>query len=207
MISSQVQFDELDFPYQKQFVIDQYKADSRTNILSRIPSGVTWVQYDKTQPSKKCQTPHYDPERDTFILRLVDETDTFTKTTQHQYCNDVISVQRAFVASLRVVQGLPDTIDPGKPPRNYKDAMNSPDNQEWAEAYQKEFQGLKGRGTFATAKTPKGAKIPGTTTRLDYKIDSGSLDKRKVIICILGNHQLGDIFKASDFNSPVLKAP
>jgi hypothetical protein len=46
------------------------------------------------------------------------------------------------------MQGLSDsdTIDPDKPPRNYKYAMSSPDNQEWAEAYQKEFQGFKDRG-------------------------------------------------------------
>jgi hypothetical protein len=58
VISNQVLFDELNFPYQKQSVIDQNKADSRTNILSRIPSGATWVQYDKTLPSNKYQTAH-----------------------------------------------------------------------------------------------------------------------------------------------------
>jgi hypothetical protein len=46
MISDQVLFDELNFPYRKQSVIDQNRADSRTNILSRISSGATWVPYD-----------------------------------------------------------------------------------------------------------------------------------------------------------------
>ena len=150
MISNQVRFDELDFPFRKQSVIDQNKTDSRTNILSRIPSGATWVQYDKTLPSNKYQTAHYDPESDTLIWCLVYETNMYTKTTHQQHFNGVLSVQRAFVASLCVVKGLPDTIDPDKPPRNYKDAMSRPDNQEWAEAYQKKFQGFKDRGVFAT---------------------------------------------------------
>ncbi len=97
------------------------------------------MQDDKKLPSNKYQTAHYDPESDTMILRLVDETDIYTKTTQQQYFNDILNVQRAFVASLRVVQELPDMIDPDKPPRNYKDAMSRLDNQEWVEAYQKEL--------------------------------------------------------------------
>ena len=36
------------------------------------------------------------------------------------------------------VKGLPDSIDPTKPPRNYRHAMSLPDAQEWAEAYDKE---------------------------------------------------------------------
>ncbi len=191
MVSNQVRFDELNFPYRKQSVIDQNKADSRANILSRMPSGATWEAYDKTLLLNKYQTAHYDPASDTQILRLIDETDTYTKTTQQQYFNDVLSVQRAFIASVRVVQGLPDTIDPDS---NYKDAMSRPDNQDGAQAYQKEFQGFKDRGVFATVRPPKGAKILWTTTRLDYKIDNGVLpvDKRKVSMCVLGNHQSGE---------------
>jgi hypothetical protein len=32
------------------------------------------------------------------------------------------------------VEGLPDSIDPNKPPHNYRDAMMKEDQQEWAEA-------------------------------------------------------------------------
>jgi hypothetical protein len=77
-----------------------------------------------------------------LILCLVDKTDTYTKTTQQKYFRDVLSIQQAFVASLRVVQGLPDTVDPDKPPKNYKDAMSRPDNQEWAKAYMDENLGF-----------------------------------------------------------------
>ena len=81
------------------------------------------------------------------------------------------------------------------------------DNQEWAEAYQKEFQGFEDRGVFATVRPPKGVKILGTNTCLDYKIDNGVLDKQTVRMCALGNHQSEDSFNASDIYSPVLKAP
>jgi hypothetical protein len=99
------------------------------------------------------------------MLCLVDETDTYTKTTQQQYLNNVLSFKRTFVAFLRVIQGLPDAIDPDKPPTNYKDhdAMSSPDNQEWAEAYQKEFQGFKDRVVFAQSGHPKELRSLGLT--------------------------------------------
>ncbi len=64
--------------------------------------------------------------------------------------------------------------------------MNCPDNQEWAEACQKKFQGFKDRGVFATVRPPKGAKILGTTTRLDYKIDNCVLDNRRAACEFLG---------------------
>ncbi len=41
------------------------------------------------------------------------------------------------------VKGLPDSIDPkNKPPRNYRDAMRREDLQEWADVYNKEYQGF-----------------------------------------------------------------
>jgi hypothetical protein len=70
------------FPYHKQAIIDQNRKDTVTNILNRVPSGATWVPYDKSPPAKKYQTAHYGPKSDVLILRLVDETDTYTKTTQ-----------------------------------------------------------------------------------------------------------------------------
>ncbi len=47
MTSSQVLFDKLKIPFQKQSVIDQNKKKSQTTILSQVPSGATWVPYDK----------------------------------------------------------------------------------------------------------------------------------------------------------------
>jgi hypothetical protein len=97
------------------------------------------------------------------------------KITQQQYFRDVLSVQQAFFASLRIVQGLLDTIDPDKPPKNYMDAMSRPDNQEWAKAYMDEYLGFKEREVLATFQLPKGTKVLGSTTRFDYKVDNGVL--------------------------------
>ena len=207
MISNEVQFAELRFPYSKQAIIDQNNEDTQTNILSRVPSGATWVPYDKSLPARKYQTAHYAPKSDVLILCLVDQTDTYTKTTQQQYFRDVLSVQQAFFSSLRVVQGLPDNIDPDKPPKNYKDAMSRPDNQQWANAYMDEYLGFKERQVFATVPLPKGTKVLGTTTRLDYKVDNGVLTKRKVRMCVRGDQQTEESFNPSDLYSPVLKAP
>ncbi len=122
----------------------------------------------------------------------------------------MFSALSTFVASLRVVQGLPDTINPDKPPKNHKSAMILPDNQEWAQAYMDVYLRFKERQdgqVFATVPLPKGAKVLGTTTRLDYKIDNGVLIKRKVRMCVRGDQQSEDSFNHSDLYSPVLKAP
>ncbi len=111
MVSSEVKIDELKFPHHKQSIIDQNKEDTQTNILSRVSSGATWVPYDKSLPTSKYQTAHYDLTSDTLILRLVDEPDTYTRTTQSHYFRDILGAQKAYVASLHVVQGLPNTSD------------------------------------------------------------------------------------------------
>ncbi len=54
---------------------------------------------------------------------------------------------------------------------------------------------------------PKEAKILGTTTRLDSKIDNGVLAKRKVRMCVRGDQQLEDSFNPTNLYSPVPKAP
>jgi hypothetical protein len=46
------------------------------------------------------------------------------------------------------VKGLPNSINPDKPPKSYKDAMSREDSAEWAEAYNKEYMGLKQRNVF-----------------------------------------------------------
>ena len=38
-----------------------------------------------------------------------------------------------------------------------------------------EYLGFKERQVFATVPSPKGTKVLGTTTRLDYKVDNGVL--------------------------------
>jgi hypothetical protein len=42
------------------------------------------------------------------------------------------------------VKGLPNSINPYKPPKSYKEAMSREDSAEWAEAYNKEYALSKG---------------------------------------------------------------
>ena len=54
------------------------------------------------------------------------------------------------------------------PPKNFKDAMLRADRQEWAEAYDKEYQGFKEHRTLKVVRPVPGVKILGTTTRTEY---------------------------------------
>jgi hypothetical protein len=64
------------------------------------------------------------------------------------------------------------------------DAMSWPDNQEWAKAYMDEYLGFKECQVIATVPLPKGTKVLGMTTLLDYRVDNGVLSKRKVRMCL-----------------------
>ncbi len=142
-----------------------------------------------------------------MILRLVNETETYTETTQLQRFQDLLALQTAFLASIRVVQGIPDNINPDKPPTSYKDAMSWSDAQEWDEAHQKEYKGFKDLNAFSTVPLPKGAKVLGTTTQRDYKVDNGVFVKRKVRMCVRGDQQQDSVdYVAADLYLPTLKA-
>ena len=207
MLSIEARFDELVFPYRTESIIMQDKEDHLTNILRRVPSGATWVAYDKSLPPNSYQVVHHDSASDVVILRLVNETDTYTKTTQYQRFEDLLARQVAFIASIRSIQGISDDIDTNKPPTSYKDAMSRSDAQEWAEAHYKEYKGFKDRNAFATVVLPEGAKVLGTTTRWDYKVDNGVFSKRKVRMCVRGDQQRDGVdYQSADLYSPTLKA-
>ncbi len=102
---------------------------------------------------------------------------------------------------------LPDTIGPNKPPRNYRDAMQRVDQQEWAEVYDKEYQGFIEQGTLKTARPEKKAEVLDTTRRADYKVTNWVFDKRKIRPCVCGNQQVEGVhYKSEDFYAPVMKA-
>ena len=75
-----------------------------------------------------------------------------------------------------------------------------------AEAYDKEFMGIKQRGVFETVQMEKGMKIMGMTTRTEYKVTNGVFSKRKVRLCARGDQQEEGLqFNQRDIYSPVLK--
>jgi hypothetical protein len=55
------------------------------------------------------------------------------------------------------------------PPKNFKDAIARDDKQEWAEAYNKEYQGFKERNSFKVVRPDKGIRIHDTLTWFEYK--------------------------------------
>ncbi len=107
--------------------------------------------------------------------------------------------------SHRTLKGLTPFIDPDRPPKNFKDSMSQDDKQEWAEAYNKEYQGFKERNAFKVVRPDKGIEIHDTLTRLEYKEENGTFLKRKVHLCARGDQQIeGKSFKSSDLNAPTL---
>jgi hypothetical protein len=68
--------------------------------------------------------------------------------------------------------------------------MSSEDSAEWAEAYNKEYMGLKQRNVFEVVQIEKGVKLMGMTTRNEYKVVNGEFSKRKSRLCSMGNQQL-----------------
>ena len=102
------------------------------------------------------------------------------------------------------IKGLPDSIDPTKPPKNFRDAILRGDSQEWAAALDKEYMGFKHRGIFELVPFQKGMKLMGMSTRREYrdKVTNGLFEKQKV-----RNQQIAGIhFNESGLYAPVLKA-
>ncbi len=81
------------------------------------------------------------------------------------------------------------------------------DWQEWEQAINTEYRGLKDSNTLAIVKTPKGARILGTLKLWEYKEDNGRLVKCKVRMVVRGDQQVkGESFNSFNLYAPVLKA-
>ncbi len=104
------------------------------------------------------------------------------------------------------LEGMPDSINANKPPKNYKDAMSREDSREWQEAYFKEYKGMMDRGAVQAVKPPPGAKILGTTTRTEYKTSNDIFDKRKVRMCVRGDQQV-ELWKDKTSSSKICTHP
>jgi hypothetical protein len=216
MSSNQAQFDETEFPFRNKEMIEKYQSDQSTDILFRTESDVKWIPYNPLHISNYTRV-HFDPASDLMVMRVNTETNSFTRVTQLKWIQDklalantVIEEQTAYFAGIshRTLKGLPQSVDPDRPPKNYKDAMSREDKQDWAEAYDKEYRGFMERKAFKVVRPEKGIKIHDTLTRLEYKEDNGTFLKRKVRLCARGDQQVeGESFTSSDLYAPTLKAP
>ncbi len=61
--------------------------------------------------------------------------------------------------------------------------------EQWAEAYDREYQGFYEHQTLKAASPESGTKVLGSTTRTEYKVVNGlgELKKYKVRLCVMGN--------------------
>ena len=153
-----------------------------------------------------------------LILRLPKEDNAFLKISKDAYFKNLLETtsirEKARSASViktemstTKVKGLPDSIDPNRPPKNYRDATSREDAVEWSEAFMKEYMGFKNRGVFEMVRYEKGMALMGMTTRMDYKVTNGVFEKRKVLLCAMGNQQKPGIhFNEQDLYAPVLKS-
>ena len=102
---------------------------------------------------------HYDITSDVMtcitsmviMMRVNTEVNTYTRVTQIQWLHDklallkaVLKEQQAYLTAIShcTFKGLPQSIDPDYPPKNYKDSdvVSRDAKQEWAEAYDKEYR-------------------------------------------------------------------
>ncbi len=120
----------------------------------------------------------------------------FFKSLLNKCADELLTGVRIFVARMHEqqeehlsgrIRGLPGNIDPTKPPKDFNDVMSREDQQEWAEEYNAEHQGLYEHQTLKIRRLEAGAKILGTTTRTKYKTVNGVFKKLKVRFCVMGN--------------------
>jgi hypothetical protein len=100
LLSNQGRFEETLFPVRTESIIEQDKEDHLTIILRRVLSGATWVANDKTLQPNSYEVVQHDSASDVLIMRLVNETDTYTKTTQMQRFQDLLACQTSFFSCI-----------------------------------------------------------------------------------------------------------
>ena len=206
ILSNQVRFDELLFPYRKSEIVDKFVEEEATRSL-KTSSTKTYVPYDPNHKQGPYKTVHYDFDSDELTLELVKQPGTYVQTHQSVYLNDLLNIQKAFLAKVTEQESkAPDNgvLNLNKPPKSYKDAMNRLDSNEWYESYRKEWQGFKDRDTMDIVPRPPGVKVLDSLTRNEYKTVDGTLQRRKTRWCIRGDQQE---YHVEDRYAPVLKAP
>ena len=120
--------------------------DCANDILYQDPLQFKWTTYNKLHISNYKRV-HYDPISDVMVLQVNTEERTFVRVTQKQFNLDMLDLLKAAAVQHQAnfagiqhssLQGLDPSINPDRPPRNFKDAMSRSDQQDWAEALNKE---------------------------------------------------------------------
>ncbi len=147
---------------------------------------------------------------DVFVLKVENQKNTYTQAIWSKYLADSNELLRVRVLKLRdkennpiharfagdthqTCRGLNLRINPGKPHRNFRDAMKALDKQALAAAYTSEFLGFLQRKVFKVVRPESGVKIHDTLTRLEYNEDNGEFLKCKVRLCSRGDQQISGV--------------
>ena len=216
--TNQLDFDENFFPYRKEELIKQLdEYDDEIDILFKASAPITWLKYDSSMNLSTFTKVQMGSGR-MLILRSPTDRNAFLTIDQETFFKNLLVNTTVHEKAMMAmgpchnghqtrIKGLPDSIDPTKPPRSFREAMMREDAPEWAEALNKEYMGFKQRGVFELVRLEKGMKLMGMTTRFDYKITNGEFEKYKTRLCAMGNQQIAGIhFNESDLYAPVLKA-
>ncbi len=106
----------------------------------------------------------------------------FFKLLFSKCSNELLAKARALVARIEEelsqpnsswVKGLPDGVDPSKPLKNFTDAMSRVDRQQWAETYDRGYQGFYEHQILNVARPEPGTNVLGSTTQIEYKVVNG----------------------------------
>ncbi len=87
-------------------------------------------------------------DRETYFKNLLETTSIHQKTR--------IAVTTREKGWSTKIKGLPDSIDPTRPPKSYLEAMMREDAAEWSEAFMEEYTGFKKRAVFEMVWIEKG---------------------------------------------------
>jgi hypothetical protein len=216
LTTKQLVFNESFFPDRKENFIEQIdEADNDIDILFKESSPVTWLAYDPKESLMKYTKVHMGSGSDIILRSLVNEN-AYLKIDSAEYFKNFLATtsmhKKARMVSSSLdelpttkVKGLPNSINPDKPPKSYREAMSREDSAEWAEAY----MGLKQRNhVFEVVRIKKGMKLMGMTARNEYKVVNGEFSKRKSRLCAMENQQLDGLqYNARGLYAPVLNKP
>jgi hypothetical protein len=154
-----------------------------------------WVKYEQSINLNDEEKVHSGGLSDSYILLSISNPNTYMGIRRKDFFQSLLNkrfdklVYSARMLVARMKEDLPPGqewsagrvpagIDVTKPPKNFQDAMRREDCQEWAEAYDSEYQGFYDHGTI---------------THTEYKVVNCVFKKHKVHLCVMGNQQYNGV--------------
>ncbi len=135
--------------------------------------------YDPSVPLIKWTKVHMESDKNS-ILRSPTQENTFMKIDWHTFFKNMLVTtsihQKARIAvatseNIRStkIKELPDSIDPTRPPKSYREAMLGEDATEFSGAFMKEYMDFKKRGVSEMVRITKGMKHDNTDGVQDHQ--------------------------------------